>query len=105
MIHLGTYPLKGGGLVITENVLLAAGFDNLQLTDSYQDNAPKLLSTMHLENNNLYGGNNDDFQSYGREHSTFYNRNNYHPIINQPNPCRTNQQIVLRFQPHSQYAF
>ena len=45
--------IKGGGLIETENALLAAGFDNLHLADSYQDNAPKLLSTMHLENNNL----------------------------------------------------
>ena len=33
-------PLKEKGLMKTENTLLAAAFDNLQLTYFYQDNAP-----------------------------------------------------------------
>ena len=48
--------------------------------------------------------NNDDFQSRSRGHDTFYNRNNYRPIINQANPYRTNQQPVWQFQPHKQHV-
>ena len=48
--------------------------------------------------------NNYDFQSRSRGHDTFYNRNNYRPIINQANPYRTNQQPVWQFQPHKQHV-
>ena len=32
--------IKEEGLIKTENAFLTAGFDNLQLTDSYQDDTP-----------------------------------------------------------------
>ena len=82
-------PIKEEGLIKTENALIAAGFDNLQLTDSYQDNAQNTTehySFREQQPDDLYRENNVDFKSFSREHNIVYMRNNYHPIINQANP-------------------
>ena len=79
------------------NALIPAGFDNLQLTDSYQDNPPNITEYYPFREQqpvDLSRENNDDFQLCNGECNTFYNRNNYHPIINQANPYRT-----LHFSP------
>ena len=99
-------PIKG--FITTENNSLAAGFDNLQLTYSYQDDAPNTTDYYPIREqqpNDFYRENNDDFQSFSRKHYTFYSKNNYRPITNHANPYyRTNQQSASRFQPHKQYA-
>ena len=100
-------PIKEKGFVKTRNALRVAGFDNLKLTDFYEDYAPNTTEYYlfrEQQPNGLYRENNDDVQSYSRKHDTFYNRNNYHPIINQANTYRISQQPALRFQPHRQYA-
>ena len=100
-------PIKEESSIKTENALLADGSDNLQFTDSYQDDAPnttKYYPFREQQPHDFYRENIDDFQSFSREHNTFYHRNNHHPITNQANPYRTNQQPTSWFQPHRQYA-
>ena len=46
-------PFKEEGLIKTENTLLAAGFDNLQLTYFTKIMHQILLNTIHIENNNM----------------------------------------------------
>ena len=100
-------PIKEEGFIKTENTLLAAGFANLQLTDSYQDDAPNSTEYnpfREQQPNDFYRENNDDFQSFSREHDAFYNRNNYRPTTDQANPYRTNPKLASGFQPHREYA-
>ena len=80
-------PITDEGLIKTENALLAAGFDNQELTDSYLDNEPNTTEYYPFteqQPDDLYRENNDDSQSCIREHNTFYSRRNYRPVINHP---------------------
>ena len=80
-------PIKDEGLIKTENTLLAAGFDNQELADSYLDNEPNTTEYYPFteqQPDDLYRENNDDSQSCIREHNTFYSRRNYRPVINHP---------------------
>ena len=79
-------PIKEEGFIKTENALLAARFDNLQLIDSYQNDAWNTTEYYSFwEQQPDDRENNDDFQSFNTEQDT-YNRNRYCPISNQANP-------------------
>ena len=79
-------PIKEEGFIKTENALLVARFDNLQLIDSYQNDAWNTTEYYSFwEQQPDDRENNDDFQSFNTEHDT-YNRNRYCPISNQANP-------------------
>ena len=92
--------IKEEHFIKPENTSFAVGFDTLQLTEPYQDNAPNTTKNYPFweqQPEDLYRENYEDFESY-----TFYNRNNYHPC-NQNNPYRVNQKPALQFQSRSQY--